>query len=290
MRFLERFREVWLVDFEFISEPGERPVPVCMVAHEACGGQKLRLWQDQFGKEPPFGIEPDSLFVAYYSPAELGCFLSLGWPMPTRILDLFVEFRNLTNGWPTLAGNSLLGALAHFGLDGIGAGEKEEMRERILAGGPWSRQDQRDIWIIARATWTPWAGSCPPCCHKSICRAPSIEAGIWPPIAAMEFHGVPVNRGRLDLLRENWETIQDRLIATINPAYQVFDGPHFQTRPVRALASPQQYFMAQAGERPTRSGGRHVPGNVQNRAGSGSFARAATCAVGYAPERPGRGF
>ena len=62
-----------------------------------------------------------------------------------RILDLFVEFRNLTNGWPTLAGNSLLGALAHFGLDGIGAGEKEEMRERILAGGPWSRQDQRDI-------------------------------------------------------------------------------------------------------------------------------------------------
>src|SRR6476660_6875867 len=101
MRFLGCFRAVWLVDFEYCSKPGERPVPVCMVAREMCGGQKLRLWKDQFGKQPPFGIGPDSLFVAYYCPAELECFLTLGWPMPTRILDLFVEFRNSTNGWPT---------------------------------------------------------------------------------------------------------------------------------------------------------------------------------------------
>lgn len=56
-----------------------------------------------------------AFFVAYYASAELGCFLSLGWDLPVRILDLFTEFRNFTNGWPTLAGNSLLGALAHFG-------------------------------------------------------------------------------------------------------------------------------------------------------------------------------
>ena len=34
MQRLERFTEIWLCDFEFISNPGERPVPICMVAHE----------------------------------------------------------------------------------------------------------------------------------------------------------------------------------------------------------------------------------------------------------------
>jgi DNA polymerase I len=38
------------------------------------------------------------LFVAYYASAELGCFKALGWPMPVRILDLFVEFRCHLNG------------------------------------------------------------------------------------------------------------------------------------------------------------------------------------------------
>ena len=48
----------------------------------------------------------DSLFIAYYASAELGCFRALGWPRPANILDLFVEFRNRTNGltndrrWP----------------------------------------------------------------------------------------------------------------------------------------------------------------------------------------------
>jgi hypothetical protein len=34
-----------------------------------------------------------------------------------------------------MAGNCLLGALAHFGLNGIGVGEKEEMRRLVLSGG-----------------------------------------------------------------------------------------------------------------------------------------------------------
>ena len=36
--------------------------------------------------------------VAYYASAEIGCHLALGWPVPQRVLDLFTEFRNHTNG------------------------------------------------------------------------------------------------------------------------------------------------------------------------------------------------
>ena len=40
------FREVVLADFEFYAPPGERPTPVCLVAHELGSGRTHRLWQD----------------------------------------------------------------------------------------------------------------------------------------------------------------------------------------------------------------------------------------------------
>jgi hypothetical protein len=142
---LEYFREVVAVDFEFIATAGNRPVPVCFVAHELRSGGRFRVWRDQFGPAPPYATGTDVLFVAYYASAELGCYRVLGWPMPERILDLFTEFRARTNGLNTPAGNSLLGALAYFGLDGMGAVEKEDMRALILRGGPWSDAERLAI-------------------------------------------------------------------------------------------------------------------------------------------------
>jgi DNA polymerase-1 len=139
------FKEVWLVDFEFGAPPGDIQEPVCLVAWELKSGRKLRLWRDEFGTAPPYSTGPDALFVAYYASAEIGCHLALGWPVPERVLDLYVEFRNHTNGLPTISGAGLLGALAQYGLDGIGAGEKDEMRDLILRGGPWAETERTDI-------------------------------------------------------------------------------------------------------------------------------------------------
>ena len=98
------FREIWAVDFEFGAKPGENPEPVCLVAWELRSGLKLRLWRDEFGAAPPYPTGPDVLFVAYYASAEIGCHLALGWPVPERVLDLFTEFRNRTNGTSTING------------------------------------------------------------------------------------------------------------------------------------------------------------------------------------------
>src|SRR5260221_14591585 len=94
------FRAVVALDFEFIAEPGERPVPVCMVAHELRSGQCWRLWHDQFGPAPPFPTGPDVLVVAYYASAEFGCYHVLGWPMLLTCLPNFVT--SLTD-WRPLA-------------------------------------------------------------------------------------------------------------------------------------------------------------------------------------------
>ena len=89
---LAPFRHVVVADFEFEAGDGERPRPVCMVAKELRTGQTWRIWRGEFDTAPPFPVGPDALFVAYYASAELGCFQTLGWPMPRRILDLLWNF------------------------------------------------------------------------------------------------------------------------------------------------------------------------------------------------------
>src|SRR5262245_2074141 len=100
------FREVWVVDFEFSASPGERPDPVCLVALEFTTGRRLSIWQDDLHRlqVPPYATGPDVLVVAYYASAEIGCHLALGWPVPRNVLDLYSEFRNLTNGKDTPCG------------------------------------------------------------------------------------------------------------------------------------------------------------------------------------------
>jgi hypothetical protein len=107
-----------------------------MVAREVNSGRRFRIWQDQFGPTPPFATGPDVLFVAYYASAEVGSYRALGWPAPPRVLDLFTEFRDRTNGLRTPAGAGLLGALTYFGLDAVGATEKKELQQAI-GGGTW---------------------------------------------------------------------------------------------------------------------------------------------------------
>ena len=225
---LDLYREVWAVDFEFIAPPGERPDPVCLVARELKSGKTIRLWRDQFGPVPPYSIDPDCLFVAYYASAELGCHLALGWPMPARILDLFTEFRCQTNGLPTVAGRGLIGALTAYGLDSIGAVEKTEMRDLVMRGGPWTDDERAQSWITASATLTHWPGYCRQCCPRSTCRVRYCEVGTWLRLRAWNMPAIPIDQKKLALFRAHWTDIQDALIARIDADYGVFEGRSFK--------------------------------------------------------------
>ena len=140
----EAFREIWAADFEFRAPSGHNPEPICMVAKELISGRTIRLWQDALraAVAPPFDPGPDTLFVAYYASAEIGCHLALGWDIPANILDLFAEFRNLTNGIPAPCGSGLLGAMGYFGLGGIQALEKDSMRELAMRGDPFTAEER----------------------------------------------------------------------------------------------------------------------------------------------------
>src|SRR3989344_3148762 len=140
------FKTVTALDFEFHQPPGEKPQPICLVARNLKTGFTQRFWADDLRglKEPPFPVGPDSLSIAYYASAELSCFLSLGWPFPKHMLDLFTEFRCMTNGkFETKAG--LLNALSYFGEDRIEFAEKEEMRKLAIRGGPFTDKEKLDL-------------------------------------------------------------------------------------------------------------------------------------------------
>jgi hypothetical protein len=70
------------------------------------------------------------------------CHLALGWPMPENVIDLYTEFRNRTNGIPTVAGAGLLGALIELGIDCMDATEKDDMRQLAIRGGPWTEAEK----------------------------------------------------------------------------------------------------------------------------------------------------
>ena len=150
--------------------------------------------------------------------------------MPARILDPFTEFRNLTNGLSRPNGSGLLGALIYFGLDTIGAGEKEDMRAMFMRGGPFSEKERKDGLDYCQ-TDVDGLG------RLLVAMAPGIDlprallrGRYMAAAAAMEYSGVPLDVGLLGRLRKQWTGIQDALIGDIDIGcgYHVYESRTFK--------------------------------------------------------------
>lgn len=227
---LADFREVWLADFEFRAPPGERPTPVCLVAREYRSRRTIRLWADELVhlQEPPFSIGPDALFVAYFASAELGCFLALGWPLPTRILDLYAEFRCRTSGLPVPCGNGLLGALAYFGLGAIEAAEKEAMRALAMREGPHTADERRALLLYCESDVQALARLLPAMLPGIDLPRALLRGRYMAAVASMERTGIPVDAEALEALRTNWARIQDALVERIDAGRGIYSGRTFK--------------------------------------------------------------
>jgi DNA polymerase I len=236
---LSSFAEIWLVDTEFRSLPGERPEPVCVCARELRTRREFQQWEGGFSVVPPYPVGPNSLLVAYFASAEIGVHLALSWPKPARVLDLYTEFRNLTNGRQLTAGRSLLGALTHFGLDGMGAVEKTEMRDLVNRVGPRTSDERAAIlkycWKDVEALERLFISLLPLIdMPRALYRGRYMTA-----VASMERVGVPLNVGWLSRIKDCWGSMQRELVTSIDSAYGVFDGTTFKTDRFR------EYLFAQ---------------------------------------------
>ena len=227
---LRQFKAVWLVDTEFHQPDGERPRPLCMIAKEVYSGRMIRLWEDDLRQHggPVFDLGSDSLYVAYYATAELGCHLALGWPMPARILDLYAEFRCKTSGLSVPCGHGLLGALTYYGLDGMASIEKTAMRDLAMRGGNYSSSERKSLLDYCAEDVEALARLLPAMLpHIDLPRA-LLRGRYMPAAARMRWMGIPIDAPRLELFTEHWNGIKDKLVERIDCGYGVYDGQTFK--------------------------------------------------------------
>jgi hypothetical protein len=220
------FKQVWLADFEFIPKPGERPDVVCLVARELRSGRTLRLWRNQLGTKPPYPVGNDALFVCFVANAELACHLALGWPLPTNVLDLSPVFRCVVNGRTAPEGKGLLGALAYYGADSIGAKRKDDMRKRILQGWPFTAEERARVLDYCASDIDALALLLP----KLLAEAEfNLDIALhWGEFVAasarMEHRGVPIDMEIFSQLQDKqaWAFVRDALVPEIDAQYGVY--------------------------------------------------------------------
>lgn len=226
------FTTIWAVDFEFTAHPGEKPQPICMVAKELKTGQVMRLSGDELLsiRAPPYPTGDSSLVVAYFASAEMSCHLALGWPMPTRLLDLYTEYRCTTNGRDLVcAERGLLGALATFGLPAIEAAEKDSMRQLAIRGGPFTASEhaalldycESDVIAVERLLTVMLP-------HIDLPRA-ILRGRYMRAVAHMENAGIPIDVALFERIKLAWPTMKEKLVRRVDTEFGVYEGTSFRT-------------------------------------------------------------
>jgi DNA polymerase I len=218
------FEEIWLHDFEFVPQPGERPDVVCLAANELRSGRTLRLWRDELGEIPPYRTDDGVLFVNFIANAECACHLALGWPLPANVIDLSPTFRNLTNGRCTPEGKGLLGALRYFGLDTISTKHKDAMQKRVMRGWPFTPEEREQILKYCGSDVDALARLLPFLLNDSDLNIALYHGEFAAVSALMEHYGVPIDMEIFPQLADEntWGAVRDVMVPAIDAKYGVY--------------------------------------------------------------------
>jgi DNA polymerase I len=221
------FEQIWLVDFEFIPQPGERPDVVCLTARELRSRQTIALRRDELGSQPPYRTDDKVVFVRFVANAEVACHLSLNWPAPKNIIDLGPVFRNIVNGRSVAEGKGLLGALRYYDLDAISPKQKDAMRDRIMRVWPFTNEEWVQILAYCVSDIDALERLLP---HVLAEPEFDLDVALYhgefvAASALMEYHGVPIGpmpefKSLTD--KRAWSAIRDAMVPAIDANYGVY--------------------------------------------------------------------
>jgi hypothetical protein len=211
-----------------------------MYAREERSGATISLWRDELLRltHAPFDTGPDSVMVAFASNAELACFLALGWPFPTNVLDPYVENIVTINGntaiWPPPDEKNrkgrpgLLDALKLHDLPGCGRSkeEKERIRRMILDNEEYTPEQRREIQDYNKDDVDDTIALLE-------VLAPTIDVGralfrgrYMAAVARMERVGLPIDSDYLNELVTTWDAIRLHYIQR-DDEFHLYDGANF---------------------------------------------------------------
>ena len=198
------------IDTEFRLDQDFRQHVVCLVAHEWPSGCIQRIWLDDQPQQFQLPHDEQTLWICYVAGAELRSMLAVGHSLPKRVLDLYVENRWINNlqeaTWARKSKQKegffrLTTTLRRFGCNSISAEEKEELRERILLGGPYADKQKQEILDYCESDVNALDALLPKMMPR-IDFARAVARGSYLiEVAKIEDFGIPVDKEKLDQLR-----------------------------------------------------------------------------------------
>lgn len=221
---------IWIADTEFYGADGDLPVPVCAVFYNPLIGQTIRQWYEPGdASQPPIPLDNSTLFLAFAAQAELMTFIQLGWEMPRRILDLFIEYRHLNNEYYRVQemkaqkAFNLLAAASAYGIHLESAEFKDEMRSLILRGHPYTQEEQVRIMDYCELDVRETAGLA----EKMWRNIPDLRSAVFRGSSARGFAwartvGIPVDAHMLQRLNQHWPDVSAALAQQVQEDFPVF--------------------------------------------------------------------
>jgi hypothetical protein len=267
-------KNIWVADSEFHSQTkgstdlfnsaGDLQVPVCFVFFNPITGEEIRQFYEPGKSYPPCPISlgTDTLFVAYSAQAELMTMIRLWGQMPSRILDLEMEWRALKNEEYTLdqmkneakSANkngdisplSLLGVCSIHGVSTRSQEHKDEMRDLILRGDPWSSKETQqildycaeDVYDTAAllAVFWPKVENVP--YGRSRIKIDGMKAALhrgrmMQGFAWMRHVGIPIDVDMNDRLTTHFDHIMGSLYKEIREEFPIFNDESYDIAPLK---------------------------------------------------------
>lgn len=226
----ELFDNIPVCDFEFQHDDGERPVPSAMCYRDLITGKVCQFRREELlaMKQAPFPVGGRSLFVCHAATAEMSCFIALGWKIPERIYDTYVEEKNIRMGLPTAGlGMGLVDCMTGYGLKTRNKATKQKFQTMGATGGPQCEED-----------WQPFLDYCSDDVnegaavflaqlerHNVNIPQACLRGQYMAAAAQMEWNGIPIDGPLYRHMREQWPTFRPKIVDVVNPQYNVYvDG------------------------------------------------------------------
>lgn len=206
---------------------GNPVIPVCVCAKSLVTGQEWRLFAEA-GAPNPLPMDTDVLYVCFAAPAEWSYFLATGWELPPTIIDLYAERMMQTCGSKESAGTrpgkrykpTLLRSMSAYGLDAMSAAEKEEMRNLIRRGHPFT--DDERIRILDYCMEDDVSGTAElfEAMFDELNLPYAISRGNFTRVVAWwQYNGIPVDVRAYERFMRNRGKLLIRLISSVEEEY-----------------------------------------------------------------------